>query len=156
MFAVYVASANGASFALPSAPLMHASAGLPAAPPVTLTLATVPADVNVIDARETASSGPRHARAPGRTAPIAPVTAPCEGFCGTVPAANCGPVLPAAGVASTGLPFAPTAWPIAAPRSPPGPAGVVGRSFAESFGPSSFAATTGLSALAATTGAGAP
>ena len=54
---------------------------------------------------------------------MAPVTAPCEGFCGTVPAANCGPVLPAAGVASTGLPSAPTALPIAAPRSPPGPAG---------------------------------
>src|SRR4051794_1481769 len=103
---------------------MHASAGLPAAPPLTLTLWTVPPEVNVIDARETASSGPRHARAPGRTAPIAPVTAPCEGFCGTLPAANCGPAGPAAGV--TGLPSSPTAPFIAAPRSPPGPVGAVG------------------------------
>src|SRR5688572_24424190 len=109
MFAVYVASANGASLALPSAPLIHSAAGLPAAPPVTLTLWTAPPDVNVIDARETGSSGPRHARAPGRTAPIAPVTAPWEGFCGTVPAANCGPVVPAAGTAWMGLPSAPTA-----------------------------------------------
>ena len=38
MFAVYVGSAKGASFALPSAPLMHASAGFPAAPPETLTI----------------------------------------------------------------------------------------------------------------------
>ena len=76
MGAVYVASANGVTFALLSAALMQPSAGLPAAPPLTLTLWTLPADANVIVARETGSSGPRHARAPGRTAPMSPVTAP--------------------------------------------------------------------------------
>ena len=64
---------------------MHASAGLPAAEPLTFTDFTAPLDSKITSARETGSSGPRHARADGSTAPSAPVTAPWDGFSETLP-----------------------------------------------------------------------
>src|SRR5512146_2988779 len=109
---------------------MHASAGLPAAAPVTDTLCTEPADPNTIAACETGSSGPRQLLASGRTAPIAPVTAPCDGFCGTLPV---GRFDPAAGIASFGLSCGPTALAIALLRSPAGPVGAAARSFCDTF-----------------------
>src|SRR3954451_17849414 len=109
---------------------MQPSVALPAAAPVTLTLCTEPLDEKVIEAYETGSSGPRHPRADGSTAPIAPVIAPCDGFCGTLPAA--GPVVSAAGTAFC-LSSAPTAFRISSPSGPAEPPACCGRSLCVSL-----------------------
>src|SRR5262245_38435913 len=107
---------------------MQASAGLPAAAPLTVTLCTLPFEPKVIIALETGESGWRQARAAGSAAPIAPVTAPCEGFCGTLPAANCGLSAAGMGVCWAVSPV-PTLDLIASPSGPLDTGWLGGRSF---------------------------
>src|SRR5689334_5530865 len=64
---------------------MHASAGLPAAPPLTWTLCAAPSEPYVMATRVSASSAVTHWRAWPMTAPTAPESAPTEGLSGTLP-----------------------------------------------------------------------
>src|ERR1700679_3361824 len=100
---------------------MHPSAGFPAALPVTTTAVTPPVEPNVTFAFDTGSSWFRQLRACGKAWLSALVTAPCDGFSGTLPGANCGP-LGAAGAAGAAAPApaAPTAFCTASPRLPAG------------------------------------
>src|SRR5262249_50471717 len=86
---------------------------------------------------------------PGSAAPSAPVTAPCDGFWGTLPAEYWG--LSAAGVGvwvSFAFPPPPIEDLIASPSGPLDAGWLGGRSFAASFGSGAGGAFAGLSLFA--------
>src|SRR5258708_6269491 len=112
--------AHGVTCDLINAARMHASAGLPRAPPDIETVSTLPSDLNVTVACEIGSSGPRHTRASGKTTASAPWTAPSDGLRGTLPRSTDadGESAPAA-LAAAEPGAAPAASLIMSPRSAP-------------------------------------
>lgn len=71
---------NGATLAFFTAACTHASAGLPAAPPLTTTERTLPSDWKVTLIRVGLSVSAMHAFTAPLTAPSAPSTAAFDGF----------------------------------------------------------------------------